>query len=182
MQRRLAAILSADVQGYSRLMGEDEAATVRTLTAYREVMGSLIREHGGRVVDTPGDNLLAEFPARRLLAMRRRHPERADSPQRAFAAPPPDGIPSPSRLRLPSPSRGFDGPALPGSPKTVTLIRPSSRPTTVGCPQARLPSLATPKGQPDTPHCALPRHVIGWNSYPLSVPRASRVYQASECR
>lgn len=42
MQRRLAAILSADVQGYSRLMGEDEAATVRTLTAYRVEMGALI--------------------------------------------------------------------------------------------------------------------------------------------
>jgi len=63
MQRRLAAILSADVQGYSRLMGEDEAATVSTLTAYREEMGSLVRGHGGRVVDAPGDNLLAEFPS-----------------------------------------------------------------------------------------------------------------------
>jgi adenylate cyclase len=61
MERRLAAILSADVQGYSRLMGEDEEATVRTLTAYREVMVSLIQQHRGRVVDSPGDNLLAEF-------------------------------------------------------------------------------------------------------------------------
>ncbi|MBI3458232.1 MAG: adenylate/guanylate cyclase domain-containing protein [Candidatus Rokubacteria bacterium] len=61
MERKLTAILSADVAGYSRLMGEDEAATVRTLTAYREVMTSLIRQHRGRVVDTPGDNLLAEF-------------------------------------------------------------------------------------------------------------------------
>jgi adenylate cyclase len=59
MERKLAAILSADVQGYSRLMGEE--ATVRTLTAYREVMASLIRQHRGRVVDSPGDNLLAEF-------------------------------------------------------------------------------------------------------------------------
>jgi adenylate cyclase len=63
MQRKLAAILSADVHGYSRLMGEDEPQTVRTLTDYREVLGSLIREHGGRVVDAPGDNLLAEFPS-----------------------------------------------------------------------------------------------------------------------
>ena len=54
MERKLAAILSADVQGYSRLMGEDEEATVRTLTAYREVMASLIRQHQGRVVDSPG--------------------------------------------------------------------------------------------------------------------------------
>jgi adenylate cyclase len=61
MERKLVAILSADVQGYSRLMGEDEAATVRTLTAYRDVMASLIRQHQGRVVDSPGDNLLAEF-------------------------------------------------------------------------------------------------------------------------
>src|SRR5919197_1157082 len=61
MERKLAAILSADVQGYSRLMGEDEEATVRTLTAYRAVMASLIRQHRGRVVDSPGDNLLAEF-------------------------------------------------------------------------------------------------------------------------
>ena len=61
VQRRLAAILSADVKGYSRLMGEDEVATVRTLTAYREVMAALIRERSGRVVDATGDNVLAEF-------------------------------------------------------------------------------------------------------------------------
>jgi adenylate cyclase len=59
--RKLAAILSADVKGYSRLMGEDEIATVRTLTAYREVLATLIQQHRGRVVDAPGDNLLAEF-------------------------------------------------------------------------------------------------------------------------
>jgi len=61
MERKLTAILSADVEGYSRLMGEDEEATIRTLTSYREVMTSLIRMHRGRVVDSPGDNLLAEF-------------------------------------------------------------------------------------------------------------------------
>src|SRR5713101_4218089 len=61
MERKLAAIFSADVKGYSRLMGEDEEATIRTLTAYREVMATLIRQHRGRVVDSPGDNLLAEF-------------------------------------------------------------------------------------------------------------------------
>jgi adenylate cyclase len=60
-KRKLAAILSADVKGYSRLMGEDEDATVRTLTAYREVIAALIKKHRGRVVDSPGDNLLAEF-------------------------------------------------------------------------------------------------------------------------
>jgi len=60
-KRKLTAIFSADVAGYSRLMGEDEAATVRTLAAYRDVMTALIRQHRGRVVDSPGDNLLAEF-------------------------------------------------------------------------------------------------------------------------
>jgi TolB-like protein/class 3 adenylate cyclase/Tfp pilus assembly protein PilF len=61
-ERKLAAILSADVVGYSRLMAEDETATIRTLTDYREVIATLIRQHRGRVVDSPGDNLLAEFP------------------------------------------------------------------------------------------------------------------------
>ena len=60
-KRKLTAILSADVQGYSRLMGEDEDATIRTLTTYRELMSTLIQKHRGRVVDSPGDNLLAEF-------------------------------------------------------------------------------------------------------------------------
>src|SRR6266571_8087765 len=61
MERKLAAIFSADVKGYSRLMGEDEEATIRTLTTYREVMTTLIQQYRGRVVDSPGDNLLAEF-------------------------------------------------------------------------------------------------------------------------
>ncbi len=62
-ERKLAAILSADVVGYSRLMAEDAESTVRTLTAYREEVGLLVRQHRGRVVDSPGDNLLAEFPS-----------------------------------------------------------------------------------------------------------------------
>jgi adenylate cyclase len=61
VKRKLAAILSADVKGYSRLMGEDEKGTVRTLNAYKEAMTDLIQHHHGRVVDAPGDNLLAEF-------------------------------------------------------------------------------------------------------------------------
>ena len=61
VKRKLAAIFSADVKDYSRLMRDDETATVRTLNAYREVMTKLIRQHHGRVVDSPGDNLLAEF-------------------------------------------------------------------------------------------------------------------------
>jgi adenylate cyclase len=60
-KRKLTAILSADVKGYSRLMGEDEAETVKTLTAYRKIMGDLIQQHRGRVIDSPGDNILAEF-------------------------------------------------------------------------------------------------------------------------
>ncbi|HEV8714206.1 MAG TPA: adenylate/guanylate cyclase domain-containing protein [Candidatus Binatia bacterium] len=59
--RKLAAILSADVQGYSRLMGADEGATLRTVRAYREVISTLIRQYRGRVVDALGDTLLAEF-------------------------------------------------------------------------------------------------------------------------
>jgi len=62
-KRKLTAILSADVKGYSRLMGDDEEATIRTLTTYRELMSTLIQKHRGRVVDSPGDNLLAEFPS-----------------------------------------------------------------------------------------------------------------------
>jgi adenylate cyclase len=61
VKRKLTAILSADVKGYSRLMGEDEKGTVRTLNAYKGVMTNFIQQHRGRVVDAPGDNMLAEF-------------------------------------------------------------------------------------------------------------------------
>ena len=60
-KRKLSAILSADVKGYSRLMGEDELGTVRTLEAYREMIAEVIKNYRGRVVDSPGDNVLAEF-------------------------------------------------------------------------------------------------------------------------
>jgi adenylate cyclase len=60
-KRRLTAIFSADVVGYSRLMGEDEAATVGTITNYRAIMTDLIEQHRGRIVDSPGDNVMAEF-------------------------------------------------------------------------------------------------------------------------
>jgi class 3 adenylate cyclase len=60
-KRKLTAIFSADAAGYSRLMRQDEPATVQTLTAYREVISTLIKQHHGRVVDSPGDNVLAEF-------------------------------------------------------------------------------------------------------------------------
>jgi len=59
--RKLRAILSVDVQGYSRLMGDDEVATVETITEYRETISSLATQYNGRVVDSPGDNILAEF-------------------------------------------------------------------------------------------------------------------------
>ena len=59
--RRLAAILSTDVKGYSRLMGDDEMATVETITRYRTFISEFVEVHRGRVVDSPGDNLLAEF-------------------------------------------------------------------------------------------------------------------------
>ena len=61
VKRKLRAILSADVQGYSRLMGDDEVATVETITEYRETLTSLVNQYTGRVVDSPGDNVLAVF-------------------------------------------------------------------------------------------------------------------------
>ena len=63
MERRLAAILAADVAGYSRLMSADETGTLRALSAHREVLDRLIAEHGGRIANTAGDSVLAEFPS-----------------------------------------------------------------------------------------------------------------------
>ncbi len=63
IERRLAAIFAADVEGYSRLMGVDEDGTLRTLTAHREIMDRLIGENGGRIANTAGDSVLAEFPS-----------------------------------------------------------------------------------------------------------------------
>ena len=60
-KRKMSAILSADVKGYSRLMGEDELLTVQTLKEYRQVIAKRVQEYHGRVVDSPGDNVLAEF-------------------------------------------------------------------------------------------------------------------------
>jgi len=62
-KRKLTAILSADVKGYSRLMGNDEEATVRILKSYRMAMADLVQQFRGRIIDTPGDNILAEFPS-----------------------------------------------------------------------------------------------------------------------
>jgi len=60
-KRKLAAILSADVEGYSRLIDDDEEATVRTLKTYRAAINDLVQQYRGRIVDSPGDNILAEF-------------------------------------------------------------------------------------------------------------------------
>jgi adenylate cyclase len=61
VKRKLVAILSADVKGYSRLMGKDEEGTIRILNAYKEVLTGFIHKHQGRVVGTAGDSMLAEF-------------------------------------------------------------------------------------------------------------------------
>jgi len=61
VERKLAAIFAADVEGYSRLMGRDEVGTLRTLTAYRAIIDSLIASHRGRIFNTAGDSLIADF-------------------------------------------------------------------------------------------------------------------------
>src|SRR5689334_25388151 len=61
IERKLAAIFAADVEGYSRLMGRDEVGTLRTLTAYRTIIDRLIASHRGRIFNTAGDSLLADF-------------------------------------------------------------------------------------------------------------------------
>ncbi len=61
MERRLAAILAADVVGYSRLMGADEEATLATLNAYRGVIDRLVADRHGRVFGSAGDSVIAEF-------------------------------------------------------------------------------------------------------------------------
>ena len=63
IKRRLAAILAADIAGYSRLMGEDEASTVRDLKGHQAVILPLVGRYGGRIIDTAGDGILAEFPS-----------------------------------------------------------------------------------------------------------------------
>ena len=60
-ERRLVAIMSADVEGFGRLMSDDELTTLRTLKHYREIIAHFIQQYGGRIVVSPGDNCLAEF-------------------------------------------------------------------------------------------------------------------------
>src|SRR5689334_4243595 len=61
VERKLSAIFAADVEGYSRLMGQDEVGTLRTLTAYRDITDRLITSHRGRIFNTAGDSVLADF-------------------------------------------------------------------------------------------------------------------------
>jgi class 3 adenylate cyclase len=63
VQRRLTAILAADVAGYSRLMGLDEAGTARTLHEHRAAVDPIVAHYGGRIVKTTGDGMLVEFPS-----------------------------------------------------------------------------------------------------------------------
>ena len=63
LERHDAALVSADVVGYSRLISDDEIGTIRALSAIREIIAKLVQESGGRLVDFVGDNFLAEFPA-----------------------------------------------------------------------------------------------------------------------
>ncbi len=70
MERRLAAILAADVVGYSRLMEADEEATVSTLSTYREIIEGLVASHHGRMFGSAGDSVIAEFarPSQRVIS------------------------------------------------------------------------------------------------------------------
>ena len=61
LERKLVAILAADVEGYSRHMERDEAATLVTLSSHREIVDDLIVSHNGRITGTAGDSVLAEF-------------------------------------------------------------------------------------------------------------------------
>jgi len=76
-ERRLAAILAADIAGYSRLMGADEEGTLRQLKAHRkELIDPKITEYRGRIVKTTGDGMLVEFVS--VVALRRRHSAQHD--------------------------------------------------------------------------------------------------------
>ena len=70
LKTKLSAISSARTKGYSRLMGEDEEGTVRTVHAYKEVIRNFVGQHRGKVVDAPGDDLLAEFAGARRIGMK----------------------------------------------------------------------------------------------------------------
>ena len=73
-KRKLTAILNADVKGYSRLMGEDERGTVETLKQYRQVIGGLVTDYHGRVIDSPGDKRGGSDRKSTFLGAVYRHP------------------------------------------------------------------------------------------------------------
>ena len=93
-ERRLAAILVADVVGYSRLMGRDDAGTLARLKACRsELFEPLVTEHRGRIINLPGDNALCEF-ASVVDAVSAPSPSSAASPNASGTCPGPSGSPS----------------------------------------------------------------------------------------
>ncbi len=93
--RKLATILSADVAEFSRLMGEDEEQTLKTFRGHKQIFESLVTMHRGRIFNTAGDAILAEFAQRsRSGAVRHRHPGCAAHPQRSVAAQPSGEIPN----------------------------------------------------------------------------------------
>ena len=106
-KRKLTTILSADAVEYSRLMAEDETATVKTIATYREVMTSLIKQHRGRVVDSPGDatatfSILRDLPGERVLSVSARNvPREFEVFYTVFTAYRPKTRPSSSRVRRP---------------------------------------------------------------------------------
>jgi class 3 adenylate cyclase len=92
LERKLTAIFCADVFGYSRLMGEDEEATLHTLSSHRKLIDSLIEQHHGRFVNSAGDSVLAEFA----------------SVVNAFNAPSRFRRPSSQKTRIPHPNAGWN--------------------------------------------------------------------------
>ena len=82
IQRKLSAFFSADVKGYSKLMGDDDEYTVKTITTYRQIISGLIEKHEGRVVDAPGDNILQlnlKFTASRFMQSHSLHDPMRDN-------------------------------------------------------------------------------------------------------
>ena len=93
MKRKIAAIFAADIAGYSRLVAEDEEETLRRLASYRQVTDDFIAKGGGRIFNTAGDAVLAEFSERcRSSALRDRYPGESPHPQHGLSAQPADGL------------------------------------------------------------------------------------------
>jgi class 3 adenylate cyclase len=94
MKRKIAAIFAADIAGYSRLVAEDEEETLRRLASYRSVIDDFIAKAGGRIFNTAGDAVLAEFSsAGRSRALRDRYPGKPAHPQHGLSTEPPYEFP-----------------------------------------------------------------------------------------